>query len=75
MGRLTRAKKVGVCAEFDTPSQEFSYCIAIETPPDRAGLPPGSRDIEVPAATWGIFESRGPLPEAIQGVMQRIFSE
>ena len=28
-----------------------------------------------PAATWGIFESRGPIPEAIHGLMQRIFGE
>lgn len=65
----------GVCAEFDMPSGEFTYFIAVETPADRAVLPDGCRDIPVPAATWGIFESRGPLPEAIQDVTRRIFGE
>ena len=65
----------GVCSEFDMESGEFSYFIAVETPGDRAALPAGCRDIPVPAATWGVFESRGPLPEAIQGVTMRIFSE
>jgi AraC family transcriptional regulator len=65
----------GICAEFDMPSGEFSYFIAVETPADRSALPAGSRDIPALAATWGIFESRGPLPESIQGLMQRIFNE
>ncbi len=65
----------GVCAEFDMKGGQFTYLIAIETPADRSALPDGCRDIPVPAATWGIFESRGPIPEAIQGLMQRIFGE
>lgn len=65
----------GVCAEFDMPSGEFSYFIAIETPADRATLPEGCRDIAVPASTWGVFEARGPLPDSIQGVTKRIFGE
>lgn len=65
----------GVCAEFDMESGDFSYFIAIETPGDRSGLPANCRDIAVPAATWGIFESHGPIPEAIQEVIQRIFGE
>lgn len=65
----------GVCAEFDMESGDFSYFIAIETPADRSGLPAGCRDIAVPAATWGIFESHGPIPEAIQEVIGRIFGE
>ena len=65
----------GVSGEADMKNQEFSYFIAIETPADRAGLPDGARDLTVPAATWGVFESHGPIPEAIQGVMQRIYGE
>ena len=65
----------GVCAEFDLEREEFTYFIAIETPADRSALPTACRDIPAPPATWGIFESRGPLPETNQGVMQRIFSE
>ena len=65
----------GVCAEFDMANEEFTYLIAIETPADRAALPDGCRHIAVPAATWGVFEARGPLPESIQDVMRRIFGE
>jgi AraC family transcriptional regulator len=65
----------GVCAEFDLQNEEHSYFVAIETPGDRAALPEGCRDVQVPAASWGIFESRGPMPGAIQGLMQRIFGE
>jgi AraC family transcriptional regulator len=65
----------GVCAEFDMPSGAFTYFIAVETPADRAALPAGCRDIPVPAATWGIFEARGPLPASIQEVTRRIFGE
>jgi AraC family transcriptional regulator len=65
----------GVCAEFDAKREEFTYLIAIETPADRSALPAGCRDLPVPAATWAIFEARGPLPGAVQATMQRIFSE
>lgn len=65
----------GVSAEFDMPNEEFTYFIAVETPADRAALPDGCRDVAVPAATWGVFEAHGPLPEALQETMQRIFNE
>jgi AraC family transcriptional regulator len=65
----------GVCAEFDMPNGEFTYLIAIDTPTDRSALPAGCRDVPVPAATWGIFEARGPLPGSIQELMPRIFGE
>jgi AraC family transcriptional regulator len=65
----------GVCAEFDLEREAFTYFIAIETPADRSALPASCRDFAVPTATWGIFESRGPLPEAMQGLIQRIYNE
>lgn len=65
----------GVSAEFDLEKGEFTYFIAIETPADRSALPVGARDLAVPAATWGIFEARGPLPGSVQEVMKRIYSE
>jgi AraC family transcriptional regulator len=30
---------------------------------------------EIPASTWAVFESIGPMPGAIQKVWKRIFSE
>jgi AraC family transcriptional regulator len=71
----TRIGVCGVCAEYDVQANEFSYLAAIETPADRGGLPEGCKDIMVPGATWGIFESRGPLPAAMQEVWKRIFTE
>jgi len=65
----------GVCADCGTDAAYFDYLIAIETPADRALLPPLCKDVAVPAATWGIFESRGPLPKAVQETWKRIFSE
>jgi AraC family transcriptional regulator len=71
----SRIGVAGVSAEPDMEAGEFTYFIAIETPADRSGLPEGCRDVPVPAATWAIFEARGPIPEAIQDLMPRIFRE
>jgi AraC family transcriptional regulator len=65
----------GVCADFDDRGEDFSYLIAIETPSDHSSLPAGSRDLAVPEATWAVFESRGPIPGAIQNTFKRIFGE
>lgn len=65
----------GVSAEFDMEHGEFTYFIAIETPADHDGLPEGARDLDVPAATWGIFDARGPLPGSVQETMKRIYGE
>jgi AraC family transcriptional regulator len=66
---------MGVCADFEEATQEFTYLIAIETPSDRSALPNGCTDMTVKAATWAIFESRGPIPTAIQDTFKRIYSE
>ncbi len=52
---------------------EFTYMIAVE---DRGGpLPEGMVRSGVPAATWAVFESVGPLPGALQYVTRRVFAE
>jgi AraC family transcriptional regulator len=65
----------GVNGVPDLDTGAFTYFVAIETPADRAGLPPNCRDVAVPAATWGVFEARGALPKAQQEIMQRIYGE
>jgi AraC family transcriptional regulator len=65
----------GAIAEFDAKGEDFTYLIAVETPADRAELPDGIRDLAVPAAIWAVFESRGPIPDAIQQTFKRIFGE
>jgi AraC family transcriptional regulator len=38
-------------------------------------LPPDFSVIHVPAATWAVFDSIGPMPCAIQEITKRIFAE
>ncbi len=65
----------GVIAEVDDKAETFTYFIAVETPSDRSQLPDGCRDVLIPAATWGIFDARGPVPGSIVDLMPRIFNE
>jgi AraC family transcriptional regulator len=67
---------MGVCApDMDEKTGEFTYLVAIETPADKSKLPAGCIDFSTSAGTWAIFESRGPIPEAIQEVWKKIYSE
>lgn len=66
---------VGACIMpvGEQTSKNFTYAIAaIAEPADN------STDLEtwaVPANTWAVFESIGPMPNAIQDVWHRIFAE
>lgn len=62
---------LGICADMDEDQSEFTYMIAVEGNQAKAGVVVR----EIPAQTWAIFESVGPLPRAIQSVTERIFSE
>lgn len=64
---------LGVCKDFGEYKDEFNYMIGVEKIKDT--LPKGYISATIPAATWAIFESVGPLPEAIQDLTRRIFSE
>ncbi|BDI29497.1 AraC family transcriptional regulator [Capsulimonas corticalis] len=64
---------LGVCTEFQYDQQEFTYLIAVEA--GAAPPPDGCVVKEIPAATWAVFESVGAMPDAIQKVWGRIFSE
>jgi AraC family transcriptional regulator len=62
---------MGICMEFDHPNETFTYFIGAESKKDS-----GTFDSkEIPAAIWAVFTSVGPMPQAIQNVWQRIFSE
>jgi AraC family transcriptional regulator len=75
MPKASRLEVMGVCATDDPASETITYLIAIETPADRSGLPEGCVDLGVPASTWAVFPSRGPMPAAIQEVWRRIMTE
>lgn len=72
---------MGICTNFRAqpdhrlsgePLEVFDYLIAVE---DHGLSLPGMTKLEIPAKTWAIFEAIGPIPDAIQNVWQRVFSE
>ena len=64
----------GVCIDENRESAEFEYLIADEYVPGRE-IPPGFVTQTIPKHTWAIFPCKGPMPEALQGVNKRIYSE
>lgn len=63
---------LGVCLEMDHATEMLTYGVAIEA---NAEPPTGMKIAQIPAATWAVFTSVGPMPHAIQDVWQRIFEE
>jgi len=51
----------------------FTYMIGVEE--IKGTLPKGFVSATIPAATWAVFESVGPLPEATHDLIRRIFTE
>ncbi len=61
---------LGICA--DMYNDGFDYWIAV---PTTKPCPEGLAELDMPAATWAIFEVVGAMPKAIQEVWGRIFTE
>jgi AraC family transcriptional regulator len=63
----------GVCANFNQAEQQFDYWIAVED----AGQAVDEEfaRTSIPASTWAVFTSVGPMPHAIQAVWKAIHSE
>ena len=61
---------MGVCQQENPDSDEFQYSIGSEYM-DGTEIPDGY----VPESTWAVFKSVGPMPDAIQEVWRRIYSE
>ncbi|WP_234123713.1 AraC family transcriptional regulator [Clostridium hydrogenum] len=64
---------IGMCYDFKMEAEEFKYMIAVEGTKVE-GLE-ACTEVQIPALTWAIFESVGPMPTAIQEVTKKIFSE
>ncbi|MHA6481871.1 GyrI-like domain-containing protein [Paenibacillus sp. strain BS8-2] len=64
---------LGVCLDMNEEMTNFNYMIAVKGNANQAGGEFISRT--VPALTWAIFTSIGPMPGAIQDLFSRIFSE
>ena len=63
----------GICMDFSPNQEEFTYFIGVKP---QHGEDPGTFiETEIPASTWAVFESVGAMPNAIQNVWKRIFSE
>ncbi len=65
---------LGICMDMAMENCTFTYMIAVE---NRAGVeaPEGFAVREIPAHTWAVFTSIGPMPHAIQDVWTRVFQE
>lgn len=64
---------LGICLAMDLEQEQFTYMVAVES--DRL---PEEAEFEaqtIPASTWAVFASVGPMPGAIQKVWERIYHE
>lgn len=64
----------GVCLDDDTGDGTFTYLIADNYIPWQE-VPEGMTVKVIPASTWAVFPCRGPLPETLQSVNTRMWSE
>lgn len=72
-GRALGDVTLGICTDFAPNMEEFTYLIAAEGP--QGAVPDGLVEKTIPATTWAVFEATGPMPDAIQTVWGRIWSE
>jgi AraC family transcriptional regulator len=72
-GAVTQAACLGICNDI-AGTNKLTYTIGVEQLAGKA-VPVGLEVIYIPAATWAVFESIGPMPKAIQDVWTKIFQE
>jgi len=66
----------GICYDYNPKDNTFAYAIAVEQGDHTlADFPAGSVSVSLDPATYAVFESRGPIPTAIQSVWKQIYSE
>lgn len=70
---ITKGSSMGICMEFSKDSMHFNYMIGVESSLDKP--PEDMVKKNIPAQRWAIFKTKGPLPESIQALWKRIFSE
>jgi len=64
---------LGICMDMEYEKEQFTYMVAVEY---KGNVPSADMTIKtVPAATWAVFTSIGPMPEAIQKLTERIYQE
>ena len=65
---------LGICEQEKTGNGEFRYGIGCFYD-DHIPVPEGFEILTVPPYTWAVFECVGPMPDAIQNMWTRIYSE
>jgi len=64
---------MGICYNQEPEKNQFDYLIAMKG--SFSSKLENSIEITIPASNWAVFECKGPLPEAIQKVWKKIYSE
>ena len=64
----------GICMDESMGSNEFEYMIADNYNP-AAEVPEGFATKVIPAYTWAVFACTGEMPQSIQNVNKKIYSE
>lgn len=64
---------LGICLDMEMDKEQFVYMIAVES--DRVVQSNELVTRTIPASTWAVFTSNGPLPTAIQKVIKRVWEE
>ncbi len=65
---------MGICSQTNGDSGEWKYGIGCEDNYVKE-IPKDFRLLEIPAYTWAIFKCTGPMPNAIQDMWRKIYSE
>ncbi|WP_100011667.1 AraC family transcriptional regulator [Lentibacillus sediminis] len=61
---------LGVCVDKNNETIDYWIGTACE-----GDIPDGLSTLDIPASKWAVFEVHGPMPNAMQGVWKKIFSE
>ncbi|MCM1145732.1 MAG: AraC family transcriptional regulator [Blautia sp.] len=64
----------GINSDTQRDDGRFEYLIADVYNPSK-DIPEGVKIKTIPALTWAVFPCRGALPQSLQGVNEKIFSE
>lgn len=64
----------GVCLDEGMGKDEFEYLIADNYDPSKE-MPDSFVTRVIPKHTWAVFPCKGPMPQALQSVNQKIYSE
>lgn len=65
---------LGICEQKKGDEDGFRYCIGCECNRDDE-IPTGFEKLIIPEHTWAVFKCIGPMPNSIQDMWKRVYSE